>query len=238
MPPTLEAGAESQYAYSYFNETLFRGELPDCQITYTRKANVLGHFYPDRFERSDGKICHEVALNPHFLALRDDRESFSTLVHEMCHVWRHVLGPLNRRGGRGSNGYHDLVWSGMMESIGLMPSDTGLPGGKKTGNRMSHYIIPGGPFDVACRELLDAGFRINWHDRINLTAAHFGGGGDGDQPEPQKKDRIKFTCGQCGLNAWAKPSAHLKCGTCSIPMLPAGTHLPKPIVIRKQGASL
>ena len=227
LPPTLEAGAESQYAYSYFNDALFRGELPDCQITYTRQANVLGHFYPDRYERSDGSICHEIAQNPHYLALRDDRESLSTLVHEMAHLWRHVFGPLNKRGGRGANGYHDLVWVGEMERIGLMPSDTGLPGGKKTGNRMSHYIIPGGPFDRACRELLGSGFRINWHDRIDLTGSHPRGRDDGDegsQPELIKKDRIKITCPACGLNAWAKPSARLICGACTVQMRPAGAN--------------
>jgi hypothetical protein len=29
-----------------------------------------------------------------------------------------------------------------MESIGLVPSNTGLPGGKRTGQQMTHYIMP------------------------------------------------------------------------------------------------
>lgn len=196
LPPTIEACAELQFAYSYFNEALFDGALPHSLLTYTRRRNVLGYFAPDRFERSNGELWAEVSLNAIYLALRDDRESLSTLVHEQVHVWRHYLGPVNRRGGRGARGYHDRVWADRMEQIGLMPSHTGRPGGDRTGHQMTHYIIEGGPFDRACTALLNAGFRINWHDRI------------------------KFTCRVCGLNAWAKPSARLGCTDCAVPMLP------------------
>jgi len=218
MRPTIEAPAELLFACDYFNNALFNGKLPDCVITYTRKKNVLGHFYPDRFERADGELWPELSLNPTYLALRSQRDSLSTLVHELAHVGRHYHGPLNRRGGRGSNGYHDLPWAELMERIGLMPSDTGLPGGKKTGNRMTHYIIDGGPFDVACRDLLDSDFRINWHDRLVFQSVGPNGDPDDTPAPPQKKDRVKFTCGECDLNAWAKPSARLVCGICGIAM--------------------
>lgn len=227
LPPTLEASAELQFAYSRMNDALFGGELPDCQITYTRQKNIAGHFWPDRFERAKGEFCHELALNPFFLAMRPDRDSLSTIVHESVHVWRHDFGPRNRRGGRGANGYHDLPWAEKMESVGLMPSDTGLPGGKKTGYRMSHIIIEGGPFDIACRALLATGFRINWHDRLCFQSAVAPRPDDDDDtPVPGKKDRIKFTCRACKLNAWAKPSSRLTCTNCDLVMSPAGTSLP------------
>lgn len=217
LPPSLAANAELQIAYSHFNKELFGGNLPDCVITYTRKKNVLGHFCPDRFQRIGGDLWPELALNPTYLALREDRQSLSTLVHEQVHVWRHYFGPLNRRGGRGSNGYHDLPWADEMERLGLMPSDTGLPGGKRTGHRMTHYIVDGGPFDRACRELIATGFLITWRDRLVFTGGNSGAGDDDLEP-PQKKDRVKFTCRQCALNAWAKPSALLSCTICGVPM--------------------
>jgi len=36
-----------------------------------------------------------------------------------------------------------------------------------------------------------------------------------------KSGRLKFTCAGCGLNAWAKPSALLVCGTCRSSMTAA-----------------
>ena len=53
-----------------------------------------------------------------------------------------------------------------MERIGLIPSDTGQPGGKRVGESMSHYIEDGGPFDKACKELLTTEFKLSWLDRF------------------------------------------------------------------------
>jgi len=50
-----------------------------------------------------------------------------------------------------------------MESIGLMPSDTGSEGGKRTGPKMTHYIIPGDLFDTAADQLLTTALKsIGW----------------------------------------------------------------------------
>ena len=138
----------------------------------------------------------------------------STLVHEMAHLWRHYLGPLNRNGERKTNGYHCSVWAREMLRIGLIPSDTGAPGGKMTGYRMTHFIEEGGPFDCECQALLESGFQINWADRIvRPNVPNHDPNDPGEQP--QKKDRVKFTCPGCALNAWAKPSAKFACVTCN-----------------------
>ncbi len=71
-----------------------------------------------------------------------------------------------------------------MEAIGLMPSDTGKPGGKKTGEKMADYAIDGGPFMQATEALLKTDFRITWFDRHppagTEIAAIFGDADDGD----------------------------------------------------------
>lgn len=53
-----------------------------------------------------------------------------------------------------------------MEAIGLMPSETGQPGGKRTGQAMGDYVIAGGLFDQATKRLLASGFVISWLDRF------------------------------------------------------------------------
>lgn len=53
-----------------------------------------------------------------------------------------------------------------MESIGLMPSSTGQPGGKRTGDMMADYPIAGGRFLAACETLLTSDFSLSWYDRF------------------------------------------------------------------------
>ena len=92
-----------------------------------------------------------------------------------------------------------------------MPSDTGQPGGKRTGQRMSHYIIEDGAFAQAKTKLLAGGFTITWMDR---AAEEAGKGKPG-----KKATRQKYTCPDCGLNAWAKPEITLVCGACEVELV-------------------
>jgi hypothetical protein len=89
-----------------------------------------------------------------------------------------------------------------MVAVGLMPSDTGAPGGKQTGQSVSHFIVHGGPFDQAADTLLATGFRLNWQ---SLTV---------ERQASKARSKTKYTCPSCGQNAWARPDAHLICGEC------------------------
>jgi hypothetical protein len=123
----------------------------------------------------------------------------------MAHQWQEHRGTPSRKG------YHNGEWAEKMESIGLMPSDTGKPGGKRSGQHMTHYIIPGGPFARACAALLSEGFRLAWGEIVAEVADGVGGGG-------KKGTRAKFTCPDCGANAWGKPGLKLICGACLVSM--------------------
>lgn len=218
---TEKAYEDLVFAMRFFKERLFGGELSDCILSFARLRHVLGYFCPDRFENQNGELAHEISLNPAHLKVRGDRDALSTLVHEMVHLWRHDHGPLNARGGKGSRGYHDKVWAAKMIEVGLMPVSFDQPG-KMTGYRVSHEIIEGGQFDLDCSELLANGFQINWHDRPQFPEPEDDPDA-GDEPTPakpkKKKDRVKFTCVECGLNAWAKPSAQLVCGPCGLTLI-------------------
>jgi predicted SprT family Zn-dependent metalloprotease len=187
-----------EQAYRFFDEKLFSGVLPDCMIVLNRKAGARGYFSGERFEnRGNSDKADEVALNPDHFIGRSDLEILSTLVHEQVHVWQF------HHGDRPTRAYHDRQWADRMESIGLMPTNTGQPGGKRTGRKVTHYIIAGGPFDVAAQELFASGFKLNWQS-------------PSAQGKEKPKSKVKYTCGCCGLNAWAKPKAHLMCGDCEI----------------------
>jgi predicted SprT family Zn-dependent metalloprotease len=165
--PTHQAYAELQRAYDHFNDELFDGLLPPCLITLQREKSTFGYFSANRFGNLLGAKTDEIAMNPAYFAAVPLLEIMQTLVHEMCHLWQHHLG----KPGRAR--YHNDEWANKMESIGLMPSSTGQPGGRRTGDRMADYAIEGGRFLIAASALIAGKFRISWYDRFgpsNLPA--------------------------------------------------------------------
>jgi predicted SprT family Zn-dependent metalloprotease len=186
-----------QRAYDFFNGELFAGALPNVLVTLQRHAKTYGYFSPERFVgRADQAVTHELAMNPdHFGRL--DEEILSTLVHEMCHLWQHVHGTPPRKS------YHDKEWAAKMKEVGLFPSSTAAPGGKETGQKVSHYVVASGPFSQACARLQATGFELRWQSRA-----------DDPQQKAKTASKTKYTCPECNQNAWAKPGAALICGVC------------------------
>lgn len=227
MQPTPQAYAELQQAYEHFNVALFYGKLPDCLITLQRERRTYGYFSSARFVHHSGEQTDEIAMNPGYFGIRTVRQTLSTLAHEMAHAWQFHFGTPGRRG------YHNKEWAAHMESIGLMPSNSGEVGGKKTGEQMTHYIIDGGPFDLACAELLTREFRLSWLDRFPperprpaLPSAGAGDDDEGDDdgqdlaglvelpPETpvNKSNRVKYRCPTCNAQVWGKPNLAVLCG--------------------------
>jgi len=208
LTPSEDMYGEFQRAFEFFNERLFGMRLPHVLITLKTNAKSLGHFASDRFGEIAGQdsTAHEIAMNPLHFSVRTLKDTLSTLVHEMVHLRQHVEGKAPRKG------YHDRAWAAMMLEVGLYPSDTAAPGGAMTGQKMSHYVIEGGPYDVACDELVSMGFSLTWADR-----------GDYDRKQPKTVvSKMKFTCPDCQQNAWAKPTGSLVCGECDVPMVKEG----------------
>ena len=226
MNPTAQAYGELRTAYEHFNARLFNGSLPDCLITLQRKKGCAGYFSGRRFTRADGSdVTDEIALNPaHFH--KGPVEVFQTLVHEMVHLWQEHFGKPSRRT------YHNKEWAERMKAVGLQPSDTGQPGGKETGQSVSDYPIPGGPFEAACAELLTQGVGVAWveFDGYASVASEIEGvevvEGEGEGGEETdaaaSKKKIKYSCPVCGINAWGKPALNLVCGDDSVALVVAG----------------
>ena len=115
----------------------------------------------------------------------------------MAHVWQQSHGTPPRRS------YHDREWAQKMKEIGLQPSTTGEPGGKETGQSVTHYILPAGPYARAYARLKGTGFQLHWQSAPQ-----------GKQAKAKKASETKYTCPDCGQNAWAKPDTALICGDC------------------------
>ncbi|MDR0639968.1 MAG: SprT-like domain-containing protein [Spirochaetaceae bacterium] len=222
--------------YKYYNGALFGGTLSDCIVNMSRHNHTYGFFSADRWktgEEGEHKRAHEISLNPDYLD-RPFEEWHSTLVHEMVHLWQQDYGHPSRAA------YHNKEWGWKMEQIGLVPSDTGEPGGNKTGQRMTHYVKPDGPF-IKAFSLLSGGdllaLRLKYlpafpHEEpaavrrkkknTDEPLAGEPGGIDGEPGEPSGvyNSKSKYSC-PCGNNVWGKPGLNIVCGECGEPFVMA-----------------
>jgi hypothetical protein len=231
-PPNVQQYGIFQRAYDFFNEALFGASLPQLLVTLQRDHRSFGYFSKNSFQQRLGRSAriHEICLNPDGFVGRADRDILGTFVHEMVHV--HQL----EHGHPGRGGYHNREFARLMHSIGLMPSATGQPGGATTGEHMSHYILEGGRFTMACEAFL-ARFELAWESAVeeaaNSAAPPPGAGSPpSGRPTPRRRSSInsktKLSCPNGHVNAWARPGAKLICGECyeetheAVPLLPVG----------------
>ena len=201
--PTVETYAGLDKAFNHFNERLFESRLSPVMITLTRKRGAHGYFWAEQFKhREDGDTTHEIALNPNTMD-RTLEAVLSTLVHEMTHLEQQEFGT------PGKKGHHNKAWVKLMERVGLIPSDTGEPGGKQTGRKVTHYINLEGPFVGALQELTDAGFDLPYFTQPLAT----------DGAKKRDLSKVKRTCPHCDAKAWAKQGMRLICADCDAEMI-------------------
>lgn len=160
ISPTKEAYLAIEQAYDFFNQRLFGGELPSCLVVFQRQPKMMGYVSHQRWINREKSLVDELAINPEYFLGYPLLEVLQTLVHEQCHIWQNHFGKPGRRS------YHNKEWADKMRDVGLMPSTTGQPGGRRTGEHMNDYVIYGGQFQEACYELIQSGFTMPWLDRV------------------------------------------------------------------------
>lgn len=187
-------------AFKFFNRELFGNKLPMVMLTLTPKRNALGYFHAESWKDVNNKEerQHHISMNPHYFANRPLDETLSTLVHEMVHLQQQIFG----KPGKGA--YHNKEWAQMMKDIGLMPSRTGMPGGKETGPTCSHYILEGDKFSKACEKLLKTKFTLD------LAAIQF-------KTKTKKRNKTVYVCEESDVKIWGKPGLFIICGDTGAP---------------------
>jgi len=200
--------------FVYYNNNLFNGQLPFCLVNLSRHRGAAGFFIQGNWKSTNGDIKHEISINPDTLG-KGDEYWHSTLVHEMAHLWQCEFGNPSRYT------YHNKEWAAKMIEIGLMPTDTGLPGGKTTGQRISDYVIKDGLFSKAFSS-------ITQMQLLNLLLPYTNSGGyfednqateeNDDNTVKEEKEsksgkKIKYSC-ECGTNVWGKSGLSLHCNNC------------------------
>lgn len=207
---TLKLFGALQNAYNYFKQHLFNNSLSSVVLTLNRKYRSMGYYKPYAWCGASNEAIPEININPSILYLPLS-EVMQTLVHEMCHHFQYVYGK------PGSRGYHNKEFSRIMFSVGLMCSSTGMPGGKVTGRSMSDYAIEGGVFTQVFKAMSqECLLPFKPYEQKLLVIAPVV-----EEALSAVKDRnkAKYSCPSCGINAWGKPLLNLICGNCKTQLL-------------------
>jgi predicted SprT family Zn-dependent metalloprotease len=225
MNPTKQLYDTLNRAYAHYNTHLFQDKLPHCVITLSNKGRrSYGYYVRGKFanNKDNTQLSDEICLNPVHFETKDFQETMQTLVHEMVHLWQF------NHGKPPSRAYHDKEFAAKMFEVGLQPTSDGTPTGATTGPHMLDICIPDGLFDVATKALAADGLALDWYDRtysvLGASPAAKPKPGSATASEeaeesakPLKKpsSKIKYSCPDGHINAWAKPNAKLVCGECS-----------------------
>jgi hypothetical protein len=163
MPnPTRDQFDAYLETFTHFNKALFMGKLPPAMLRFTRRTDCMAYYAPKAWQTRSGIRVAVISLNPDHFYL-PPIETMSTLVHEMVHHWQYVFGSPSRTVS------HDHQWADKMDSLGLVPSHTGRPGGERVGRGVSHYIIEGEAFDRAFGKMR-ASVRRSWASVMTVEA--------------------------------------------------------------------
>jgi len=194
--PTPAQFTAYQQAFDYFNRALFKNSLlPDCMLSFSRRrcsSHTL--FTAGQWREGVGLAAPELSLNVKQLGEGDSVEVMSALVRTMVHLWQ------ERYGHPSYNGYYNREWAEKMKKIGLIPSATGLPGGKETGQGVKHYVEPNGRFEKAFRKMPAACF---WPFRPAIF--------EGGKKVGGYSVKVMYRCVGCGTKVWGKGGLGLVC---------------------------
>ena len=218
--PTEKFYGLFQYIFDHYNQQLFDSALKDLIIVITRKKKVAGHYVHKRWFHIQDNETDELALNPQMFLKYPLLEIGQTIVHEMCHAWQYHYGKPSYRG------YHNKEWANKMIQVGLMPTDTGKPGGKITGFAMAEYPIKEGRFlqvsEVLINNEVFAGLYYEANPAVFLNVdtslplfEQIKDRVAADLPlsKPKlNKRKIKYSC-SCS-NVWGKPGLDICCNSC------------------------
>ncbi len=194
MKPTQAQFAAYQQIFDYFNQRLFDNRLPDCMLSFSRRRRSSHSlFTAGQWREEAGSVTSEMSLNLKQLGEGEPIEVIAVLVRQMVHLWQERYGQPSR------NGYFNRQWAEKMETIGLIPTATGMPGGRRTGQGVKHYILAEGQFTQAFLEIPET---YLWPFRPE--------GFEGGKNE-ERSLKVMYRCAGCGIKVWGKRGIGLVC---------------------------
>ncbi|MFH0783335.1 MAG: hypothetical protein V2B20_15480 [Pseudomonadota bacterium] len=194
MKPTETQSAAYQKIFDYFNRRLFENSLSNCMLSFSRRR-ISSHtlFSSGQWCEKAGSAIPQISLNFQQLKEGEPIELMAMLVAQMVHLWQEQYGKPSRKG------YFNREWAEKMEEIGLIPSSTGLPGGKRIGQGIKHYIEDNDLFEKAFREM-PTDFLLPF--RPEAFKGKIRGG---------FSVKEMYRCISCGTKVWGKSGLGIMC---------------------------
>lgn len=232
-PDTVAQFKAFQGLFDFLNKRFFDDKLPRVILNFSRESVSCFGFitHEKRWQSLEGNKVnlYEISLNPRNILNTQPIFFISTLLHEMVHLWQLEYGHPSR------SGYHNQEWAAKMESVGLTPSTTAKPGGKRTGQSCSHYMTPGGVFEQVLKalpkelfipwfswegsawahmftELLEGADGYEAKEGVEKIREQAAASGETIKKAAENKNKVRYTCPTCGLKVWGKPGLFIKCG--------------------------
>jgi predicted SprT family Zn-dependent metalloprotease len=163
-------------------------------LSFSRRRQSSHTLYTSgKWHEKAGSATPEISLNLKQLQEEVPIEAMAVLVRQMVHLWQEKFGTSSRKG------YYNREWADKMEEVGLIPTKTGLPGGKRTGQTVKHFVQSGGRFEQVYREMPKhclSPFRPTIHEVEEKTGA---------------RNKVMYRCPGCGTKVWGKGGLGLIC---------------------------
>lgn len=210
--PTLLQFEAIQNAFDFYNTQLFLPEFGTklspvfFSLNDNYRRTSKGYYAYDKYTNKSGDVFSLINITPEHLNQRFENV-MSTLVHEMAHHFQYTQGKSKGR----KLLYHNKEFASIMERLGLICSDTGRLGGKKTGKRMTHYILDGGKFELLTA-FAPSKIRIPFKLNQNITIQ--GLKTLEEERLTEQKRKVKYECISCNSRVWGKPNLQISCVAC------------------------
>lgn len=201
------------------NKSFFEGKLTKPVMSFSRNPRLRGALLVGRYTSIEGGLAHGFVVNSEYCRAIGDEGSIQLIGFLNAQLARQELGPVNKKGKRGTPGYVDGWTRKVMLAMGLLPFAEGDKD-RQLGYGLSVAVEENGPLDLMCRELIVSGFRIRWHERPVASGNDDTDSDDAPEPpKPKKQTRARFECTDCGTKAWSSPKAALICSCNGRPLV-------------------
>lgn len=226
---STELYAKIQKVIDELDATFFSGKgkqkIPELVFAINNqcRACVTAFVSPDAlYDKVNNRKLQYMGINPKHLN-RDMSDILATICHELCHIYENAYIHIPR------GGYHDKQWEELMKDCGLNPVFL-----NKCKTAVSTKVVEDGNFAKFVAKFKENHgedyFNIVEYSSIvehqtKVTLGIEDDDEDDDIPKadnadkPVKKynrNKIKYTCPDCGMHLWGKSNLSVICGECNM----------------------